>query len=160
MWWTLKGIQSLTLYKKRNFRCTLNNQRLIRICVLNEDLTFICKLNYHDQKIQQTLACNIQNHWTTISILLDLISSVYRNLSHWRSNQRPLNTELKLYHWATCQHCTQAMPNQLAMAIVWPIKLMCLVSYICILTEDMITFTAKASQEDWRYIIITSWARI
>ena len=34
------------------------------------------KLNYHDQKIRQTLGCNIRTHWT----LLGLISSVYRDI--------------------------------------------------------------------------------
>ena len=38
---------------------------------------FLFKLNYHDQKIRQTL--DLQNHWTTVSTLLDLISSVYRD---------------------------------------------------------------------------------
>ena len=33
------------------------------------------KLNYQDQKIRQTLACDIQNNWTAISTLLGLISS-------------------------------------------------------------------------------------
>ena len=37
------------------------------------------KLNCHDQKIQQTLVHNIQRHWTAVSTLLGLSSSVYRD---------------------------------------------------------------------------------
>ena len=29
-----------------------------------------CELNYHDQKIRQTLACDIRKHWTAVSTLL------------------------------------------------------------------------------------------
>ena len=36
----------------------------------------LCKLNYHDQKIQKTLVHNIQNHWTAASTFLGFISSV------------------------------------------------------------------------------------
>ena len=49
--------------------------------------SMVCELNYHDQKIWQTLAQNIWKHWTAVSTLLDLLSSVYRDLPHWRSNQ-------------------------------------------------------------------------
>ena len=41
----------------------------------------------------------------------------------WRTNQRPQNAEPKLYHLAFGSHHTQAMPNQLVMAIVRPINL-------------------------------------
>ena len=43
-----------------------------------------CELNYHDQKIRRTPTHDIREHWTAVSTLLDLISSVYRNL-----HQRP-----------------------------------------------------------------------
>ena len=56
------------------------------------------KLNYHDEKIWQTLASNTQKHWTAFSTLLGLISSVYCDLTHWRSNQRLQNAEPKLDH--------------------------------------------------------------
>ena len=56
------------------------------------------ELNYHDQKIQQTLAHDIQYYWTAVLTLLGLISSVYCDLPHWRLNQQPLNAEPKLYH--------------------------------------------------------------
>ena len=46
-------------------------------------------MNYHDQKICRTPTYDIQEHWTAVSTLLGLISSVYCNLHHWRSNQRP-----------------------------------------------------------------------
>ena len=39
-----------------------------------------CKLNYHDQKIRQTLPCNIRKYWTAILTLLGLIHSVHRDL--------------------------------------------------------------------------------
>ena len=90
-------------------------------------------MNYHDQKIQWTLARDIQKHWTAVSTLLGLISSVCCDLHHWRLNQRPQNAELKLYHRAINPHCTQVMPNQLVMVIAWPITWMCLASYICTL---------------------------
>ena len=47
-----------------------------------------CKLNHHDQKIRQTLVGDIR---TAVLALLGFISSVYRDLPHWRSNQRPQN---------------------------------------------------------------------
>ena len=50
-------------------------------------------------------------------------SSVYRDLPHWRSNQRPYNAEPTIYHWAIDSHRTQAMPNQLVMEIAQPINL-------------------------------------
>ena len=47
----------------------------------------ICReLNYPDQKIRQTLACDVRKHWTAVPTLLGLISSVYRDLLHGRSN--------------------------------------------------------------------------
>ena len=66
---------------------------------------------------------DIREHWIAVSTLLGLISSVYRNLHHWRSNQRPQIAVLKLYNWATSSYCTQVMPNQLIMVIVRPINL-------------------------------------
>ena len=72
----------------------------------------ICELNCYDQKTRQTLAHDIRKHWTAVSTLLGLISSVYRDLPHWRLNQRLQNAELKFYHWATNPHCTQVTLNQ------------------------------------------------
>ena len=57
-----------------------------------------CELNYYDQKIRGTLMHDIRKHWTTISTLLGLISSVYRDLHHWGSNQQPQIAEPKLYY--------------------------------------------------------------
>ena len=57
-------------------------------------------------------ACDKQNHWTTLTTLLGLISSVYRDLPNRRSNQRPQNAESKHYHWPTGSYGTQAMPNK------------------------------------------------
>ena len=56
----------------------------------------IVNLNYHDQKIRRTPAHGIREHWTGDSTLLGLYSSVYRNLHHWRSNQRPQTAVPKL----------------------------------------------------------------
>ena len=72
-----------------------------------------CELNYHDQKIRRTPTHDIREHWTAVSTLLGLISSVYRNLDHWRSNQRPQIAVPKLYNWATSSYRTQVTPNQI-----------------------------------------------
>ena len=42
------------------------------------------ELNYYDQKIQRTPMHDIQKHWTAVSTLLGLISSVYRDVHHQR----------------------------------------------------------------------------
>ena len=55
-----------------------------------------CELNYHDQKIRRTLTHDIRKHWTAVSTLLGMISSVYHDLHHWRSNQRP-QIEMTVY---------------------------------------------------------------
>ena len=60
---------------------------------------FYRELNYHDLKIH-----DIWKHWTAVSTLLGLISSVYRDLHDWRSNQRPQIAEPKLYNWATSSY--------------------------------------------------------
>ena len=62
----------------------------------NEISTFYMKLNYHDQKIRRTLTHDIQKHWTAISTLIGVISSVYRDLHRWKSNQRPQIAECLL----------------------------------------------------------------
>ena len=41
-----------------------------------------CELNYQDQKIRRTPTLDIRKHWTAVSLLLGLISSVYRDLHH------------------------------------------------------------------------------
>ena len=51
--------------------------------------TEYCELNCHDQKIRQTPTHDVREYWTAVSTLLGLINSVYGNLNHWRSNQRP-----------------------------------------------------------------------
>ena len=48
-----------------------------------------CELIYHAQKIRRIPTNNIRELWTAVSTLLGLISSVYRNLHHWRSKQWP-----------------------------------------------------------------------
>ena len=63
------------------------------VCVFS---LFNCELNFHDQNIWRTLTHDIRKHWTAFSTLLGLISTVYRDLHHWKSNQRPLIAEPKL----------------------------------------------------------------
>ena len=58
-----------------------------------------CELNYHDQKIRRT---PIYRKTT----LLGIISSVYRYLHYWRSNQRPQIALPKLFNWGTCSYHT------------------------------------------------------
>ena len=72
-----------------------------------------CELNYHDQKIRQTLTRDIQKRWTPVSTLFGLISCVY-----WRSNQPPQIRKPKLYNWANSPYRTQVSPNQLVMETV------------------------------------------
>ena len=79
--------------------------------------------NYHDQKIWRVLTHNIWKHWTAVLTLLGLISSVYHDLHHWRSNQWPQIEELKLYNWANSPYRTQVMPNQLVIIIAQLINL-------------------------------------
>ena len=76
-------------------RCLYLSKRSI----LNNFESFLsCKLNYHDQKIQQTPAIDIQYDWTGVSTLLLLFISVYRNLL---LEIEPVTTE----YWATGLHC-------------------------------------------------------
>ena len=82
-----------------------------------------CELNYHDQKIRRTPMHDIGKHWIIVSILLGLISSVYLDLRHWRSNQWPQTAGPKLYNWANSPYRTQVTPNQLVMVIARPINL-------------------------------------
>ena len=49
---------------------------------------------------------DIRKHWSTVSTLLGLISSVYRDLNHWRSNQRLQIAVPKLYNRATSSYRT------------------------------------------------------
>ena len=77
-------------------------------------------MNYHDQKIRQTPRHGIQEHWTAVSTLLGIISSVYRNLHHWRSNQQLQIAVPKFYNWATGSYHTQVTPNQLVMVTARP----------------------------------------
>ena len=70
-----------------------------------------CKLNYHDQKIRQTPTYDKQKHWTAVLTLLGLISNVYHDLHHLRSNQQPQIAESKLYNWVNNPYFTQGMPN-------------------------------------------------
>ena len=72
------------------------------------------------RKICRTPTHNIREYWTADSTLLGLISSVYCNLHHWRSNQRPQITVLKLYNWASSSYRTQVSLNKLVMVIARP----------------------------------------
>ena len=46
----------------------------------------------------ETLMHDIWKYWTAVLTLLDLISSVYHDLHHWRSNQQPQIAEPKFYN--------------------------------------------------------------
>ena len=70
--------------------------------------------------IHRTPTHNIRENWTVLSIFRGIISSVHRNLNHWRSNQRPQVAVPKLYNWATSSHRTQVTPNQLVTVIARP----------------------------------------
>ena len=65
-----------------------------------------------------------------ISILLGVISCVYRDLHHCRSSQWPPYADPKFYHWTTNPHRTQVMPNQLVMVIARQLTSICLACYI------------------------------
>ena len=77
-------------------------------------------MNYHDQKIRRRPTHDIRGHLIAVSTLLGLFSSVYRNLHHWRSNQRSQIAVLKLYNWATSSYRIHVTPNQLIMIIAQP----------------------------------------
>ena len=64
-----------------------------------------------------------RQHWTAISTLSGLISCVYRDLHHWRSNQRSQIAEPKLYNWAISSYRTSVMPNLLVMVVTQPVNL-------------------------------------
>ena len=64
-----------------------------------------------------------RKHWTAVSTALGLISSVYYDLHHWRSNQQPLIAEPKIYNRAIDSYRTQVTQNQLLMVIARPINL-------------------------------------
>ena len=103
-------------FKKMSFISAWSSRKSVLNAKGNE-------LNYHDQKIRRTLARDIRKHWSAVSTLLGPISSVYHDIPYWKSNQRPQNAELKLYHWAIGTHCTQVTPDQLVMVIARPINL-------------------------------------
>ena len=71
-------------------------------------------------EIHRTPTHDIREHWIAVSTLLGLISSVYPNLHHWRSNQRPQFAVPKLYNWAMSLYRTQVTPNQLVIVIARP----------------------------------------
>ena len=91
-------------------------------------------MNYHDQKIYRTPTHDIRKHWTAVLTLLGLISSVYCNLHHRRSNQQLQIAMSKCYNWATSSYCTQVTPNQLVMVIARPNNLVDLASLVCDMT--------------------------
>ena len=76
-------------------------------------------MNYHDQKLLQTLTHDIRKHWTAVSTLFGLISSVYRDLPHWRSNQQPQSRNTTPDHQSTL-HSSDA---KLVMVTAWLINL-------------------------------------
>ena len=75
----------LEIDKQQNYEIKVGWISEVRMTVGNR----YSELNYQDQKILRTSTHDIWEHWTAIQTVLVLISSVYRNLHHWRSNQRP-----------------------------------------------------------------------
>ena len=69
------------------------------------------KLNYHGQKVLQTLARDTRNNLTAVSTLLGFISSIYGDIPQWRSNEQSQNAEPKLYHKSTSSLYTSAIPH-------------------------------------------------
>ena len=63
------------------------------------------------QKIQETLTRDIRKPSTAVSILLGLISRVYRDLHQWRSNQCSQIAEPKLDNRAASPYRTQVTSN-------------------------------------------------
>ena len=63
---------------------------------------------------------DIREHWTAVSLLLSVISSVYRNLTNRRSNQRPQMAVPKFNNRATSSYRIQMTPNQLFMVTGLP----------------------------------------
>ena len=57
-------------------------------------IVLYCELNYRDQKIRRTLTHDVRKHWTDVSILIGLISSVLRDLHNWRS--KPATTDCRV----------------------------------------------------------------
>ena len=86
-----------------------------RYIIIIRKIKIISFSNYHDQKFRRTPTQDLREHWTPVSTLLRLISSVYRNLHLWRSNQRPQIAVPKIYNYRT-----QVTPNQLVMVIAQP----------------------------------------
>ena len=93
-WYSLQSwiIDCLKIWKlsgevRKFIENTIDNYRVELIAGVNF-LFYVdelyCELNYHDQKIWRTLTCDIGKHWTGVSTLLGLISSVYRDLHLWR----------------------------------------------------------------------------
>ena len=69
------------------------------------------ELNYHDQKIRRTPTPDIQKHWTAVSTLLGLISSVYRDLHHlvcveFLGQGNSIHNIIPLYKKEKCRNIT------------------------------------------------------
>ena len=58
-------------------------------------------------------------HGTAVSTVLGFMSSVYRDIHHWTSNQRLQIAEPKLYNLVKSSYLKQVTPNQLVMVITW-----------------------------------------
>ena len=77
-----------------------------------------CELNY--QKIRQIPKNGIWEHWTAVSTFLGVLSWLYRNPHHWRSNQQPQIVVPEIYNRAISPLHTQVTPNQLVIVIACP----------------------------------------
>ena len=83
-------INNVKLWDVRFFFCFYNYPILYRFFSFFKVVELYCEWKYLDQKILRTLACDIQKHWTVVSILLGLISSIYHDLPtrDWTSDHR------------------------------------------------------------------------
>ena len=99
------------------------NTLLLFIKTQKIGISFSSELNYHDQKIRQTIARDIRKHWTAILTLLGLISSVIPWSPPLEIKPATRECRAETLPLSTYPHRTQVKPNQLVMVIMWPINL-------------------------------------
>ena len=112
----LKSID-INIKKNNKYLASLNIKSLYSNTPVNRCIE--CLDNYlrktnailHTYLSTWILTHDIWKHWTAISTLLGLISSVYRDFHLWRSNQWPQIAEPKLYNWTVGPYRTQVTPN-------------------------------------------------
>ena len=88
---SLRSLVFIVAKRKKNLIPTLFESFNVELSRLDKkfqtsQFSFDCELNYHDQKVRRTPTHDIRKYWTAVSTLLSLISSVYGDLHHQRSN--------------------------------------------------------------------------